>query len=108
MASLACVNPTDTRSMRWPYILFFLWSACLLTVAPLMVLGCADSGSGAIDQPPPSKESQVTTLNSADELAAYLKEQYARSINVDLLAQNGAPETDGGRSNGDTAGDAVA
>jgi hypothetical protein len=80
----------------------------LLTVAPLMVLGCADSGSGAIDQPPPSKESQVTTLNSADELAAYLKEQYARSINVDLLAQNGAPETDGGRSNGDTAGDAVA
>jgi inhibitor of cysteine peptidase len=100
MASGAGVASADSCISKW------ILTCCIpAMVAVLMIAGCADSGGGAGDPSDTYGESQVATLDSAADLEAYLKEQYARSINVDLLAQSGALETDGGRSNDDAAGD---
>jgi uncharacterized secreted protein with C-terminal beta-propeller domain len=98
MASTTSITPTTASYSRWTSIFFFL-----VAIALLLVAGCADFGGSTSDQETGSGERQVATLGSAAELEAYLKDQFARSINVDVLATNSLPETDGGRSGDDSA-----
>jgi hypothetical protein len=102
MAPVSAAKPLNTRIPGWILLLSFL-----AMVAALMIAACGDPGSDSASPPSRSGEGQVATLASAAELETYLKDQYARSINVDLLAQSGPPETDGGRSNGDAAEDSA-
>jgi inhibitor of cysteine peptidase len=70
----------------------------------LLIVGCAGKGDGTHDSRAGSNPGEVEILTSEAELEAYLKDQFARSVNVDMRGINGAPETDGGGPTDDGAG----
>jgi hypothetical protein len=71
----------------------------------ILLCSCAGSGDGDGDGQTKSTPQGVETLGGEAELEAYLKEQYARSVNLDLAGAGGSAETDGGRPSDTDADD---
>lgn len=69
----------------------------LLGCMLLLFFSCAGSSDGDGDPQTKSISEGVETLAGEAELEAYLKEQFALGVNLDLAGAGGSPETDSGQ-----------
>ncbi len=87
---VGCSNRIAVGYTGWIIIL------CILSI----FTGCSGTEVGNPDTGGISPARDVQPIASDAELEAYLKEQYAKSINVNASGENTSPELDGGEANG--------